>query len=61
MAIYNTKKAAEIKGITERRIRQMIKDGVLKAEKLGRDWIIQDEELEKVQTHGKAGRPRKEK
>ena len=59
MALLNTKKAAELKGVTERRIRRLIEDGKLKAEKVGRDWIIEETELEKIETYGKAGRPKK--
>ncbi|HEX8195560.1 MAG TPA: helix-turn-helix domain-containing protein [Pyrinomonadaceae bacterium] len=61
MALLNTKKAAELKGVTERRIRRLIEDGKLKAEKVGRDWIIEETELEKIETYGKAGRPKRNK
>lgn len=61
MAIYNTKKAAEIKGVSERRIRQMIQDEIIKAEKIGRDWIIEETELEKVKVYKQSGRPSKDK
>jgi excisionase family DNA binding protein len=59
MGLLNTKQAAAKKGISERRIRRLIGDEKLKAEKVGRDWIIAEEELEKLETYGKAGRPKK--
>lgn len=60
MALLNTKQAAEKKGVTVRRIRRLAEDGILKAEKIGRDWIIEESELDKIQTYGKSGRPSKE-
>jgi excisionase family DNA binding protein len=59
MAFLNTQQAAEKKGVTVRRIRALIDEGKLKAEKVGRDWIIEESELEKIQTYGKSGRPKK--
>lgn len=35
-----TKEAAKLLGVTERRIRALIKARLLKARKLGRDWYI---------------------
>ena len=58
MALLNTQQAAEKKGVTVRRIRALIDEGKLKAEKVGRDWIIEETELEKIQTYGKSGRPK---
>lgn len=53
-----TKEAAEIIERTPGRIRQMILSGQLKAEKHGRDWLIEDEDLEAVKDLPR-GRPRK--
>lgn len=41
-------KAAEELGLTARRIRQMCESGELKAEKLGRDWLIERESVERA-------------
>jgi excisionase family DNA binding protein len=60
MALLSTQQAADKKGVTVRRIRALIEDGKLKAEKVGRDWVIEESELEKIQTYGKSGRPKKE-
>ena len=60
MALLNTKLAAEMKKVSERRIRKLIEEGKLKAEKVGRDWIIEESELEKIATYGKSGRPKKQ-
>ena len=53
-----TKEAAERLAITVRRIQAMIKDGRLKAEKLGRDYLIHESALEEVKER-KTGRPKK--
>ncbi len=60
MALLNSKQASEKKGVTVRRIRALIESGKLKAEKVGRDWIIEESELEKIATYGKSGRPKKQ-
>lgn len=38
-----TTQCAEILGVSERRVRALIDSGQLKAEKLGRDWLISAE------------------
>lgn len=53
-----TGEAATRLGVSERRIRSMIKDGRIRARKAGRDWRIDEPELEKVQDR-KPGRPKK--
>jgi excisionase family DNA binding protein len=60
MKILNTKQAAKILGINASRVRQLILSGRLPAQKLGRDWIIQEKDLKKV-SHRKPGRPKKER
>jgi excisionase family DNA binding protein len=59
MKFFDTKKAAEILGINDSRVRQLILSGRLPAKKIGRDWIIREKDLEKV-INRKPGRPRKE-
>jgi len=59
MSFISTKRAAEILGVNDSRVRQLILGGRLPAKKIGRDWIIREKDLEKV-TDRKPGRPRKE-
>ena len=58
MNLLTTKEAAEKLGVTVRRVQAMIIDGRLKAQKLGRDYVIEDSELETVKER-KTGRPSK--
>ena len=52
-----TIQAAEILGVTQRRVRAMCKAGRLRAKKLGRDWFIKHDDLQALgERH--AGRPR---
>jgi len=52
-----TKQAAEILGVTPRRVRMLIRNGRLPAEKHGRDWAIKPGDLEFVKVR-KPGRPK---
>lgn len=55
-----TKQAAERLNVVPSRIRRMILDGVIKAEKIGRDNFISEEEIQRLEkTERKAGRPKK--
>lgn len=54
-----TKQAAESTGLSEQRIRALIKEGKLSAEKFGKAHLIRAEDLATVTVHGKAGRPTK--
>ncbi len=57
--LIGTKEAAEKLGISLRRVQQLIELGTLPAQRIGRDYIIFEKELEKVKTYGKPGRPKK--
>ncbi len=57
--LIGTKEAAEKLGISLRRVQQLIELGTLPAQKIGRDYLIQEKDLSKVTIHGKAGRPKK--
>jgi excisionase family DNA binding protein len=59
MSFISTKRAAEILGVNDSRVRQLILGGRLPARKIGRDWIIREKDLKKVADR-KPGRPRKE-
>ena len=55
-----TKQTGEKLGITPDRVRQLIIEGTIKAEKFGRDNFIVESEVERVkQLNRKPGRPSK--
>lgn len=58
MDLLTTKEVADRLGVTIKRIQAMIRDGRLPAEKLGRDYVIREQDLELVRDR-KPGRPRK--
>lgn len=60
MSLIGTKEAAERLQVSQQRIQALIKDGRLPAEKVGRDWLIKLDDLEKV-SERKSGRPKKVK
>ncbi len=57
--LLTTQETAQLLGISDGRVRRMVLDGILKAEKFGRSNMIKKSDAEKVKTYGKAGRPRK--
>jgi excisionase family DNA binding protein len=58
--IYNTYQAAERLGVSVRRIQALITTGLLKADKIGRDWAIPQNEVERFKEQERqAGRPSK--
>lgn len=58
MTMLTTTQAADILGIKQARVRQLILANRLPAKKHGRDWIIRERDLELVRIR-KVGRPRK--
>lgn len=58
MKLLSTSDAAIHLGVSERRVRGLITDGRLPAEKIGRDYVIKEEDLKLVQER-KPGRPSK--
>ncbi len=55
-----TKQAAERLNVVPSRVRRMILDGVINAEKIGRDNFISESEVKRVEKlDRKAGRPTK--
>lgn len=58
MPKITTKIAAERLGVTPGRIRALISAGKLPAERIGRDWLIEERHLSKVAVR-KPGRPSK--
>ncbi len=61
MKMFSTKEASEKLKVSIRRVQQMIEEGTLSAQKIGRDYIILEKDLETVTIYGKPGRPIKEK
>ena len=59
--MYTTEQAAAILGISARRVRALVKEGRLSAQKAGRDWLIDEHEVEqRNRTGAKPGRPRQD-
>ena len=61
MKLMNTTEAAETLGVSVRRVRQLIAEGKLVAQNLGRDYAIEKNALGSVKVYGKPGRPPKAK
>jgi excisionase family DNA binding protein len=56
-----TKQTAERLGITPARVRRLILDGVIKANKVGRDNFVSESEVKRLESaNRKPGRPPKE-
>lgn len=60
MDLLTTSEAAKRLHVTPIRIRQMIREGKITAQQIGRDYVIEESSLESVKTYGKAGRPKGE-
>ena len=58
MKMLSAKQAADILGVHHSRVRVLIREGRLPAQKVGRDWIILQSDLELVKDR-KPGRPAK--
>ncbi|MBI3425021.1 MAG: helix-turn-helix domain-containing protein [Acidobacteria bacterium] len=58
MELISTNEAAQSLGVTERRVRAMISDGKLPAQRIGRDYVINRSDLALVSDR-KPGRPKK--
>ena len=57
--LTSTAAAAEL-GVSDSRIRQLIREGRLPAKKLGRDWVVEEKDLKRLKNR-KTGRPAKKK
>ena len=57
MKLLTTRQAAEKLGVSERRVRALIKEGKLTAHQLGREYAIEEQALNDVRIYGKPGRP----
>jgi excisionase family DNA binding protein len=58
MKLLGTKEASERLAVSQQRIQALIKNGQLPAEKVGRDWLIKENDLELIRNR-RAGRPKK--
>ena len=58
MGLLTTRDAAERLGVTQTRVQQLILDGRLPDEKMGRDYFIRESDL-KLVANRKPGRPPK--
>lgn len=56
--MLTTTDAARELGISERRVQQLVKDGVLPAERLGKTIVIQERHLAKARKRPGLGRPK---
>lgn len=61
MNLLSLKEAAERLGVSARRVNQLIDENKLPAQKIGNSYVIDEDDLSKVKTYGKRGRPKKEK
>jgi excisionase family DNA binding protein len=59
MNLLTTKEVAARLGVTIQRVQALIQGGRLPAEKLGRDYVIKEQDL-KLVADRKPGRPRKQ-
>ncbi|HEY0459199.1 MAG TPA: helix-turn-helix domain-containing protein [Pyrinomonadaceae bacterium] len=57
--LLTTQETAQLLGLTDGRIRTMILDGKLPAQKFGKQNMIKRSDAEKVRVYGKVGRPKK--
>lgn len=46
---YTSAEVADLLGFSKDHIRKLINKGKLKAEKLGRNWVIEEKNLKKIQ------------
>ncbi len=59
MSLLSTKEAGMKLNVSPIRVRQLIQEGKLKANRVGRDYVIEEKDLASVKTYGKGGRPKK--
>jgi len=62
MAVIGTDEAAKRLKVSVRRLTAMIRSGIVKAQKIGRTWVLEESEVTRVQKISRPpGRPRKKK
>jgi excisionase family DNA binding protein len=60
MELLTTEQAAKSLGISVARVKQLLSEGKLKGQHIGKQWIIERSALDEVTIYGKRGRPRKD-
>ena len=56
--MLSVKESADMLGVTPARVRALIAQKALPAQKVGRSWVIKEEDiLDRLSRHPKAGRP----
>lgn len=53
--LITTNEASSRLGLSLRRVQQLIKTGDLRAKKIGRDWLIDPDDMEKIPAPQKRG------
>jgi excisionase family DNA binding protein len=62
MGVIGTDEAARRLGLSVARLTAMIRTNIIKAQKIGRTWVLDEAEVHRVsKLNRKAGRPRKSK
>ena len=56
MTLYTTKSAAQVLGLTQRRVRQLIEDGSLPVKRYGHEYLIDEDDLGILQEKRKRAR-----
>ena len=58
--MLSASESAQILGISPARVRKLIADNELPANKVGRNWLLREEDvMQRLSSHPKAGRPRR--
>jgi excisionase family DNA binding protein len=58
---FTTSEAAAVLGFSHSRMRGIVNSGKIKAEKIGKNWIIEKKQLEKVKRQRAAKKKKEEK
>lgn len=61
MGLLSTEQAAALLGISKRRVQGLIIEGILPAQKVGRDYVIDEKNLKLAEARNPVGRPPKPK
>jgi len=56
--MYSTKEAAERLGLSQDHVKRLAKDKVIKAEKVGRDWVVLELNYKRKRKTGGGRKPR---
>lgn len=59
--LLTTQETAKLLGLSDGRVRRMILDGIIPAQKFGHINMIKKSDADNVTVHGKTGRPKKVK